>query len=96
MAVREDVARWCMVRGLLEKSLVWRNKQNAQRCDSRMTLTRIRVQWEKDATPNTICIGTVLSSPLYTCMKDKSSLSSMNCIVMMIKMVNIKLFMLIR
>ena len=50
---------------------------------------RIRVLWEKAATLKTIWIGIVLSSPFWIRMKDKRYRSSIHCIFMKIKMVNL-------
>ena len=95
VAVHEDVALWCLVQGLLEKSIVWRNNRNAQRSDSSMTPTRILVMWGKAATSNTIWVVNVLLITFLIRFKEKMYWLLMYYIVMTIKMVHLPLFLLI-
>ena len=71
VAVHEDVALWCLVQGLLEKSIMWINNRNAQRSDSSTTPTRILVMWGKAVTSNTIWVVNVLLIPFLIRLKDK-------------------------
>ena len=81
---------------LIVKSLVWRHNRNVQKFNSRMSLTQIRVLWDKSAISNNIWIGIVLSIPFSIHMKDKRYQPSMHCIDVTIRMVNLTLFVLIR